>query len=120
MGFLNRACLLNKAFKTQKLLKTEQYKQHMVVKILGIADLMAALSILLFRVAPNTGSIKTLLIVFAIYVIIKGLIFIKSITSIIDIAAGAFMVLAFYGYFNFLTWIAAIWLTQKGVISLFS
>jgi hypothetical protein len=88
----------------------------MVVKILGWADLMAALSILLlkFGVAPQLAFAA------ALYEIIKGGIFIKSITSIIDIIAGILILIAFYGYFNFLTWIAAIWLTQKGIISLFS
>lgn len=88
----------------------------MVVKILGVLDLLAALSILLL----NFGAVKTMALALGIYLTIKGIIFIKSITSWIDIASGILMVVAVYGYFNILTWVAAIWLTQKGVISLFS
>lgn len=88
----------------------------MVVKILGAADLLAALSIVLLKF----GIIPTMALVLAIYLIIKGVVFIKNISSIVDIAAGAAMLIAFYGNFNIATWIAAIWLTQKGVMSLFS
>ncbi len=89
----------------------------MVVKILGIVDLLAALSILLlkFNITP-----KIMVLTLAAYLIIKGVIFIKSLTSWADIAAGIIMILAFYGWFNILTWAAAVWLTQKGLISLFS
>ncbi|MEM4244741.1 MAG: hypothetical protein QW404_00185 [Candidatus Nanoarchaeia archaeon] len=89
----------------------------MVVKILGVVDLLAALSILLlkFNIAP-----KIMVLTLAAYLIIKGIIFIKSVTSWADIAAGVIMVAAFYGWFNILTWVAAVWLTQKGIISLFS
>ncbi|MFH1332156.1 MAG: hypothetical protein ABIH63_02625 [archaeon] len=88
----------------------------MVVKLLGIFDLLAALSIILLRF----GVAKTMAIALAIYLIVKGAIYIKSVPSMVDIAAGIIMVLAFYGWFSILTWVAAIWLTQKGVISLFS
>lgn len=88
----------------------------MVLKILGVFDLLAALSIILLRF----GITKTMALALAIYLIIKGIIFIKSIPSMVDIAAGLLIILAFYGHFTFLAWIAAVWLTQKGVISLFS
>ena len=88
----------------------------MVVKILGLLDLLAALSILLLRF----NAVKTMAFALGIYLIIKGIIFIKSVTSVLDIAAGAIILIAFYGYFNILTWVAAVWLVQKGVISLFS
>ncbi len=88
----------------------------MVVKILGLADLAAALSILLLRFE----AVPQLALILGVYEIIKGLVFIKSVTSIVDIAAGLAMLLAFYTHVGILTWIAAIWLTQKGVISVFS
>jgi len=99
-----------------KFLKSKNTLKHMVVKLLGIFDLLAALSIILLRF----GVAKTMAIALAIYLIIKGAIYIKSVPSMVDIAAGIIMVLAFYGWFSILTWVAAIWLTQKGVISLFS
>ncbi|MFH1210720.1 MAG: hypothetical protein V1645_02275 [archaeon] len=88
----------------------------MVIKLLGIMDLLTALSIILLRF----GAAKTMAFALGIYLIIKGIIFIKSVPSMLDIAAGIIVLIAFYGYFNILTWIAAIWLTQKGVISIFS
>lgn len=90
----------------------------MVVRILGVADLLAALSILLLKFGAVP---KTMVFAFAIYVIVKGLIFIKNIPSIVDIVAGILMITAaYYSYFGIPTWLAAVWLTQKGVISLFS
>ncbi len=88
----------------------------MVVKILGLADLAAALSILLLKF----GAVPHLAFVLGLYEIAKGAVFIKNITSMADIAAGLAIILAFYTHVGILTWIAAIWLTQKGVISLFS
>ncbi len=88
----------------------------MIIKILGIADLATALSILLLRF----GILPTMAFALGIYLIIKGVVFIKSITSMLDIAAGIIILIAFYGHFNIATWIAAIWTIQKGVISLFS
>lgn len=89
----------------------------MVVRILGLIDLLTALSVVLLRF----GIAKTMALALAIYLIIKGIIFIKNITSMIDIAAGVVVLIAALGYFTpIITWIAAIWIAQKGVISLFS
>lgn len=100
----------------ETLKKTKNRDKTMAVKILGILDLITAFSVLLLRLdlAP------TLALVLGLYAVGKGIIFLRDISSIADIAAGGAIILAFYGYFNLLTWLAAIWLTQKGIVSIFS
>ncbi len=88
----------------------------MIVKLLGLIDLLAAVFIILLRF--NIGN--KIAFVIAIILLIKSIIFLTSFTSWIDIISGIFLILAVYGHYYFFTWIFALWLFQKGVISVFS
>lgn len=61
-----------------------------------------------------------LFLVFPVYLGIKSFLFIKSLGSIIDLAAAVFFVFAIYGNFLPVDWIFVLWLIQKGLFSLLS
>jgi hypothetical protein len=84
--------------------------------ILGVVDLLAAASFLFLKF----GFLEHLAVFFMFFLIVKGLIFIKSFASIVDIICGVFLIMAYFGIYNIITWICFAWLLQKGFISLFS
>ena len=86
----------------------------MIVKFLGILDIIAGLVLLAFRF----GFGKTLVLIFSIYLIIKAVIFFKDPGSWIDAIAAAFMIIAYFGNYYFFVWIFSLWLIGKGVYSL--
>lgn len=91
----------------------------MIVKILGILDILAALSFWLsavFNIIPDS-----LILLIAIYLIVKGIIFIISqdIASILDILSGLIIYASLS--FNlpfFISLIVVLFLIQKGIFSL--
>ena len=86
----------------------------MLIYFFGIMDLMARMIMILFSfniIFANLGWM------FGIYLVLKGIIFIRSLTSLVDIVAGILIILAVFGIINILTWIAAFWLLQKGFFS---
>ena len=89
----------------------------MIVKALGIIDIFAGITLLLFSIHHP---IIKLAWVFAIYLILKGIVFIKDIGSLIDLVAGIFMILAIYNLLISFSWIFVVWLIGKGFFSLMS
>ena len=85
----------------------------MIIYLLGILDFLAALSMILMKFKINFyGS------VFAGYLVVKGLVFIRNIASIVDIVCGAiFFYAIFTGNFSIAAYLAVIWLLQKSVLS---
>ena len=59
-------------------------------------------------------------IIAAIYLIVKGIIFISDIASIIDLITGIYLVLIILGIHSSFSAIFVIWLVQKGIFSLAS
>ncbi len=88
----------------------------MIVLALGILDLASAILLILARF----NLLENIALIAGIYLIIKGLIFIKSIPSIIDLICGVVIVLMVFGIIVPLYWLVAIWLIQKGISSLLS
>ncbi len=88
----------------------------MIVKLLGLIDLLAAVFIILLRF--NIGG--SIALVIAIILLIKSFVFLRSFVSIIDILSGVFLLLAIYGHYYFFTWLFALWLLQKAIVSIFS
>jgi len=87
----------------------------MIIKLFGVLDLFAALVLFLL----GFGIWKTLGIIFGVYLILKGLVFL-SFVSMVDILTGVLMILAGSGnYINF-SWVFIFWLVQKGFVSLYS
>jgi len=89
----------------------------MILLLLGLIDVFSAvlLGLMFFHII-----LKTLIIIFGIILLIKGLIFMKSLASILDIFAGAMLIMGlFFSIPPILFWIAAILLIQKGIFSFF-
>lgn len=80
--------------------------------LLGVLDLLSALSIILIRFFD----FNIIGWVAVIYLFLKGVVF-SSITSLIDIVVGVVIVFAIYGFFGIWTWLAFIWLAQKALLS---
>ena len=89
----------------------------MMLILLGLIDVFSAvLSGLMFYGIIS----KIVIMVFGIILLIKGLVFIKSLASMIDLFAGAVLITGiFFSIPPLLFWIAAILLIQKGIFSFF-
>jgi len=83
----------------------------MLLILLGLFDILAGL--MLFTLKFKILSIAWF---FVIYLMVKPILFV-DITSLIDLIAGIFIVLAIYGYYSIFTWILILWLIQKGGFS---
>jgi hypothetical protein len=90
-----------------------------MIKLLGMGDIIAA--ILLFMIAFNINPIERVIIFFAAYLIIKGVIFFTSIASGIDLISGILILSSLYLKVpSIILMIIATLLLQKGIFSLFS
>lgn len=88
----------------------------MIVKLLGLLDILTGV-----MVALLTFGIKSpLLIILGSYLIVKGVIFFSG-ASVMDLFCA---LIIFYAYLNpvpgLVTGLVAIWLLQKGIVSLFT
>ncbi|MBU0957622.1 MAG: hypothetical protein KKF56_02325 [Nanoarchaeota archaeon] len=90
----------------------------MIVKILGVFDLIAGL---IFWLWMFIGIPTNVMMVIVMYLIIKGLIFVigLDIASVFDIIAGVLIYIAInFGMPKFLSIIVLLILVQKGIISI--
>lgn len=87
----------------------------MIVILLGILDIIAALSP--FTLGFSWGS--KFVTIAIIYLLIKSIPFIKSFASIVDILVAIVFIVAVLTQPSIITYIGSIWLIQKGIISLF-
>lgn len=85
----------------------------MIVKILGMVDLLTAFGIVLLKFGIAEG----LIVVLAFLLIAKAFVFFGWM-SIFDFLAAVIIILAFYGIFSWFTWIVFVYLLQKGFFSL--
>lgn len=86
-----------------------------IVQFLGFMDFLAAVSLILLRFNIGEG----LAYFFGIWLLIKGVIFIKSFAGIIDLICAIIIFFALYGYINILTILVILWLLQKSIFSFF-
>lgn len=87
----------------------------MILKLLGIMDLLSIASLLLFKYGITP---KIFLIIAIIYLMAKGVFFFRNIVSLLDFGVAVIFILALFQTYNILTWIALIWVLQKAVFSL--
>lgn len=91
----------------------------MIIKILGIFDLIAAVSFWLFaffHIIPSS-----VIIILALYLLIKGIIFLVSmdLASILDILAAILIFISLaIALPKVIIFLVSIYLLQKGVLSL--
>ena len=86
----------------------------MVVRLLGAADIVAA--ILVFLLHNELGSWRFPLIV-TMYLGIKGISFYKDIQSYADIFIALYVWLIFFGFATLFDYLLIIYLLQKGIAS---
>lgn len=88
----------------------------MILKFLGLMDLLSITSLLLFKygVIP-----QIFLIIAVIYLMAKGVLFFRNIASLLDFGVAIIFILALFQIYNVLTWVAIIWVLQKAILSLF-
>ncbi|QQG39148.1 MAG: hypothetical protein HYS32_01680 [Candidatus Woesearchaeota archaeon] len=88
-----------------------------LLKLYGLLDILAALSLLLLYF--DIG--KILGVIFSIYLILKSLPFLPDLVSFLDLICGFYIALVVLNFSFFgVTIIAILWLSQKGLVSLFS
>lgn len=89
----------------------------MIVKFMGLMDILSVIILFLFKYGIVS---RTFVIIAAIYLFAKGVFFFRNIVSLIDFGVAIVFILALFGIYNVLTWIAMIWILQKAILSLFS
>lgn len=85
----------------------------MIVKILGILDLIGAICLVLLKF----GLAVQFSFFIGIVLFIKALAFIKNFVSVIDIIALCFFAAALFGYWWGFSWLAVLWFIQKAFFS---
>ena len=86
----------------------------MIVKAMGLLDLLAAV----IAVFVHIGFLPSNLLHFFIgYLILKGILFIRSPSSIGDILCAIYLIALAFGLRTFLVYIVALYLFQKAVFS---
>lgn len=84
-----------------------------MIKLFGLLDVLTGLTLTLLYF----GLFKAVGVVFAIYLLFKGLVFLKSLVSILDIISGCLILLAVFGHWFVIDWVVVVWLIQKGIFS---
>lgn len=90
----------------------------MILKLLGLADLLALIALFLTTLLP-----QSIIIVMALYLIIKGVFFaiMGDMVSLIDVFTGIYLASASYGMSHWsITLILTIIILQKAIVSIFS
>ena len=87
----------------------------MIIKLLGVADLLSAVAVVLLHYHVLAWKIG---IVFVFYLLIKGWLFRQDINSVMDILCGIYMFVILFGFTTVVSWVVAIYLFQKAVFSL--
>lgn len=83
--------------------------------ILGLMDILTGISLGL----SYFGYFKEIGLIFALYLLIKSIIFIKGFASWVDLLTVIVFLLVIYGGYGLWVWIFVLWLLQKGIFSFF-
>lgn len=92
----------------------------MIVKILGIADIITAILFWIFAVF-NVRSLAGIVLLLGLFLLVKGIVFIAnlSLASLLDIMSSIFMIYASSNEIQIIFIIAiSLFLLQKGIFSL--
>jgi hypothetical protein len=88
-----------------------------LIKLMGFLDLLTAGAIILFNY--DILGLR-LFISFILYLILKGIMFKGDIASMLDLGIASYMILMIFFPITILSWIAAIYILQKGIVSFLS
>ena len=90
----------------------------MIVKLFGIGDLIAAVSLVLLYLGVD-GFVVTFAVASAVYLGLKGAVFLYNFASIMDIlSAVVFVLVLFFDFHSSFVYLFVFWLLQKGLRSL--
>lgn len=87
-----------------------------IVRALGIMDFLTGVVMLLYQY-DVTGT--RFLLSFIFYLLLKGIIFRGDFASFVDIVISVYMIFMIFAPITVLTYIAAIYLFQKSISSIF-
>lgn len=88
-----------------------------IVKLMGIADLITAAHAILihYNIIDQGMGVS-----FSLYLIAKGILFRNDLASVLDFFVGAYILgMIFLGIQTFLVYFVVLYLIQKAIISLF-
>jgi len=89
----------------------------MLLKILGIFDILAAIWIILLH--HGIGSLRIGFIL-GLYLILKGYVFRDDWASYLDILTGVYLIFSLFATHWLLSYVFALYLGQKALFSLFA
>ena len=89
----------------------------MIIKILGFMDLLTAVLAVFVHIGFLPGGILKL---FIAYLLLKGIIFVRSFSSILDIVCAIYLIMMVFGFKSFFIYLVALYLFQKAVVSIAS
>ena len=88
-----------------------------LVKFMGLLDLATAVIIVLH----NYELVAVRLVLsFILFLILKGLMFKGDVASMLDLGIAAYMIIAIFFPITIISWIAALYILQKALVSLFA
>ena len=90
----------------------------MLLKLMGIADVLAVIAMFLAAYLP-----QSLVIIMALYLILKGIFFtlMGDMISLVDVFAGIYLASASFGASHWImTLILTVIILQKAIVSIFS
>ncbi|MBW2967462.1 hypothetical protein KY362_03165 [Candidatus Woesearchaeota archaeon] len=93
----------------------------MVVKLMGIGDLLSAILVVVlhYQIQSDFHLISWRIgIIFVAYLIMKGWLLRGDINSIMDVLCGLYVFVMLFGFTTIVSWVVAIYLFQKAVFSL--
>jgi len=89
----------------------------MIMLLLGLIDIIIAIVAVLLSFGIH---LNALAYIAGAYLVLKGMLFLKSFASVIDMVAGILLLLGIlFAFPPWVFWVIAAYLVQKGIFSLF-
>ncbi len=89
----------------------------LLLKIMGLMDILAGITLILYHYELIPLRI---LIAFLLYLLIKSIVFIGDLASAIELGISIYFIIIIFFPITIFTFIATIYLFQKGITSFFS
>lgn len=90
---------------------------NIFLKVLGVCDLLTSFGVLLLHYQTGWVGWK-LTLIFSGYLLVKGVVFRSNLISLIDLFAGLYVIVLFFGGKTVLSFVIAFYLFQKAALSL--
>ena len=87
-----------------------------LLKLFGLIDIVAALLFVLLKYSIGESIVWYVIA----FLVVKSLMFLRNFVSYLDLVSSVFLVLAVFNVYTAFTWVAMLWLLQKGFFSILS